>query len=191
VSETTAAATLLCILVSAPQPILPATASAHQAARRGRSFTVLPARNHRAAARKHAALASSLRRELRRQASLADSSINEPLLQEFHPALDKRPFTGPSVPPSSLAQATPLGTESPPILFIHAPRSSVIPILNTTNICYIFTWLSLRTLISHKHLKCIHSEILYICVLFGQTGRTFPHVEGFIAGCRTHFFHTL
>jgi hypothetical protein len=75
-------------------------------------------------------------------------------VQEFHPASDKRPFTGPSISPSSLAQASPLRRKSPQVLFRHAPCSSVIPILWAINICcYSFTWLSLRASTSHRLLQ--------------------------------------
>lgn len=86
-----------------------------------------------------------------------------PGIWQAHLTPDKRSFSGTAISLPSLVQTSLLQREFSLVFIRHAllPWSSVIFILTAINICYKFTWLSLRALTSHSILS---SAILSSCV---------------------------
>jgi hypothetical protein len=141
--------------VAAPQQ----TASAHQASQPN-SPPLAPASplllGHRRATR-GLAITGDHRITARKNADTSTgypaATRASPGLQQARPASDKRPCSGTTVSPPSLAQAKSIRREFSPVFIRHAPLpySPVIFILTAINICYRFTWLSPRASTFHTH----------------------------------------
>jgi hypothetical protein len=149
------------LLVVAPQPTSPALM---RPAIRGRSFADEPASPSLAPASpllQELHPASRRRADSQSRAAARKNAVTSagypaatrasPGIQQGRPASDKQPFSGTTISPPSLAQASSLRRQFSPVFIMHAvlPCSSVILILTAINISYNFAWLFLQASRSH------------------------------------------